>query len=247
MPDLLATLLRVLGRKPAPAECFPASPAPVSDALDVEAGPSDKPLRNALAAVDAVHRDGWLPKIPIRRIVLSRRLHGHFRHVLSGPPLDIGVHPNAHHAALTAVHEIGHFLDYSGLGASGEFSSVAGDLLSPWRAAVRGSDAVQRLGRLWRFTEDRTQEAQTVEAGDRVRYQAEHRHIEYLLQTEELWARSYAQFIAVKSAHPDLREQLGRLRVRPVRQLYYGSQWDDEDFLPIQAEIEAVFRRQGWM
>ena len=84
-------------------------------------------------------------------------------------------------------------------------------------------------------------------AGGVVRYQVEHRYIEYLLQNEELWARSYAQFIAVKSAHPDLREHLDRLRARPERRLYYGSQWDEEDFLPILAEIEAVFRQIGWM
>ena len=245
MPDLLATLRRLFGRGPVPAERLPAAPAPVSDALDVGTGPQDKPLRDALAAVDAVHRDGRLPTIPMQRIVLSRRLHGHFRHVLGGPPLDIGVHPAARHAALTAVHEVGHFLDYSGLGAAGEFCSVDGDTLGPWRAAVRGSGAVQRLGQLWRFTEARAREPQA--GGDGVRYQAEHRYIEYLLQNEELWARSYAQFIAVKSGHPELREQLGRLRARPERRLYYGSQWDDEDFLPIQTAIEAVFRRQGWM
>ncbi len=247
MPDLLSILLRLLGKKPAPVQRLPAGPAPVSDALDVEAGPSDKPLRDALAAVDAVHRDGQLPKIPVKRVVLSRGMHGHFMHVAGGSPLEIAVHPAAGHAALTAVHEVGHFLDYSGLGASGEFCSVTGDLLSGWRAAVRDSIAVQRLGRLWRFTADRAQEPQADGAGSVVRYGVEHRYIEYLLQNEELWARSYAQFITVKSAHPELRDQLDRLRSRPERRLYHGPQWDDEDFLPILAEIEAVFRQQGWM
>ncbi len=245
MPDFFATLLRLLGREPAPAECAPAPPAPVSGALAVEAGPTDGPLRDALAAIDAVHRDGRLPTIPMRRVVLSRRLHGHFRHVAGGPALDIGVHPAARHAALTAVHEVGHFLDYAGLGAGGEFCSVSGDALGAWRAAVRGSGAVQRLGQLLRFTADRPPETRA--GGDVVRYPAEHRYIEYLLQNEELWARSYAQFIAARSAHPLLGEQLDRLRVRPARRLYYGSQWDDVDFRPIQAEIEALFRGQGWL
>ena len=245
MSDLLASLLRRLGKTPAPPDRVYAGPAPVSDALDVESGPFDKPLRDALAAVDEVHRDGRLPTIPIRRRAVDRRMHGCFRHVLGGPPLDLSVHPAARHAAMTAVHEVGHFLDYSGLGASGGFCSVAGDLLSPWRAATRGSDAVQRLGQLWRFTAGKAQEPQA--AGDVVRYEVENRYIEYLLQNEELWARSYAQFIAVRSAHPDLLEQLGRLRDRPERRLYYGSQWEDDDFLPILTEIEAVFQRIDWM
>jgi len=246
MPDLLTSLRRLLGpKRPPPAERPAGGPAPVSGALAVERGPHDKPLRDALAAVDAVHADGGLPRIPIRRLALSRKLHGHFRHRLGGPPLDIGVHPAARYPALTAVHEIGHFLDYSGLGEAGGFGSVAGDLLGPWRAAVRESAAVQRLGQLWRFTRSRAQE--TPAAGDGVRYAVEQRYVEYLLQNEELWARSYAQFIAVRSGHPVLREQLGRLRQRPARRLYYGGQWDDADFLPIMAEIEAAFRQKGWM
>lgn len=246
MPDLLTALRRLLSPRRPPPERPPDVPAPVSDALDVERGPHDRPLRDALAAVDAVHTDGRLPRIPIRRLALSRKLHGHFRHRLGGPPLDIGVHPAARHAALTAVHEIGHFLDYSGLGEAG-FGSVAGDLLGPWRAAVRNSAAVQRLGQLWRFTESRAREAQDAGGADGVKYAVELRYIEYLLQNEELWARSYAQFIAVKSGHPALREQLDRLRQRPERRLYHGPQWDDEDFLPIMTEIEAAFRQKGWM
>lgn len=80
-----------------------------------------------------------------------------------------------------------------------------------------------------------------------VEYKIEKQYIEYLLQNEELWARSYAQFITAKSAHPELQEQLSRLRDRPPHSLYYWEQWDDEDFLPISAEIEAVFRQLGWM
>lgn len=245
MPDLLTSLRRLLGPRRPPPERPPDQPAPVSDALDVERGPHDKPLRDALAAVDAVHTDGRLPRIPIRRLALSRKMHGHFRHRLGGPPLDIGVHPAAPHAALTAVHEIGHFLDYSGLGGAGEFGSVAADLLGPWRAAVRSSEAVQRLGQLWRFTQGRAQE--TPAGGGGVNYAVEQRYIEYLLQNEELWARSYAQFVAVRSGHPVLREQLDRLRRRPERHLYYGGHWDDDDFQPIMAEIEAAFRQKGWL
>jgi hypothetical protein len=245
MSPFLAALLRLLGKKGAPAERMSAEPAPVSDALDVETSPHEKPLTDALAAIDAVHKDGQLPKIPIKRLALSRGMHGRFLHVIGGRPLEIAVHPASRYAALTAVHEIGHFLDYAGLGDAGGFCSVSGNLLGGWRSAVRNSDAVQRLGRLWRFTANKAQEAQA--DGDMVKYKVEQKYIEYLLQPEELWARSYAQFIAVRSAHPALREQMDRLRDRPARRLYYGMQWDDEDFLPIMAQIEAVFRQIGWM
>ncbi len=84
-------------------------------------------------------------------------------------------------------------------------------------------------------------------SGDVVEYQIEKRYLEYLLQNEELWARSYAQFITAKSAQPELQQQPSRLRDRPAHGLYYWEQWDDEDFLPFLAEIEAVCRQLGWM
>ena len=248
MFPFFSALLRLLGKNRVPAERVPTAPAPVSDALDMEAGPHNKPLRDSLAAVDAVHQDGRLPRVPIKCLTLRHGRHGQFTHVIGGRPLGIAVHPASRYAALTAVHEIGHFLDYAGLGGPGEFCSVSGDLLAGWRSAVRGSGTVQRLGRLWRFTAERIQEPQASQVGgDVVNYEVEKWYIEYLLQNEELWARSYAQFITVKSAHPALREQLDRLRERPARRLYYGTQWDDEDFLPILAEIEAVFRQLDWM
>lgn len=76
----------------------------------------------------------------LRRLALSRKLHGHFRHRLGGPPLDIGVHPVAPHAARTAVHEIGHLLDCSGLGEADEFSPVVADLDARFREALAGGE-----------------------------------------------------------------------------------------------------------
>ena len=217
----------------------------VSAALDVEAGPYSNAFSSALAAVDAVHQDGKLPRIPLKRLALSHGMHGRFLYTAGGQPREIAVHYASSHAELTTVHEIGHFLDYAGFGATGEFSSIAEPMLGAWRSAVRNSSAVQRLGYLWRHPADKIQETQ--ESGNVVEYSVQKSYLEYLLENEELWARSYAQFVAVKSGSPELREQLNRLRDRPARSLYYWEQWDDEDFLPILAEIEAVFRQLSWM
>ncbi len=240
MINILKTLLRLFSIRSGDARAVP-----VSAALDVQTGLYSEPLTNALAAIDAVHKDGKLPKIPIKRLELSRGMHGRFQHIVGGQPIQIAVHYASSHAELTTVHEVGHFLDYAGFGVAGEFSSVAGAVLDGWRAAVRNSSTVQRLGRLWQLSTNKVQETQA--NGNVVEYKVEKYYIEYLLQNEELWARSYAQFITAKSAHPGLREQLDRLRDRPARSLYYGEQWDDEDFMPIMAEIEAVFRQLGWM
>lgn len=240
MISFLKTLLRLFGIRSDDARAVPVSTAP-----DLQTGPYSEPLTSALTAIDAVHKDGKLPIIPIKRLALSRGMHGRFQHVVGGQPIQIAVHYASSHAELTTVHEVGHFLDYAGFGISGEFSSVAGAVLDGWRSAVRNSSAVQRLGDLWRLPANAVQETQA--DGNVVEYKIEKQYIEYLLQNEELWARSYAQFITAKSAHPELQEQLSRLRDRPPHSLYYWEQWDDEDFLPISAEIEAVFRQLGWM
>ncbi|MDQ2798767.1 MAG: hypothetical protein M3Y13_03885 [Armatimonadota bacterium] len=240
MIKILKTLLELLGKGNTKKRAVP-----VSTSLDVQAGPYSEALTNALIAIDIVHKDGQLPKIPIKRLALSRGMHGRFLYVTGGESKEIAIHYASSHAELTAVHEIGHFLDYAGFGIAGEFSSAAEELLEDWRSVVRNSRAVQRLGYLWRLSSNTVHETQS--DGDVVEYKIEKQYIEYLLQNEELWARSYAQFITAKSAHPKLQEQLSHLRDRPTRSLYYWEQWDDEDFLPIMAEIEAVFRQLSWI
>ncbi len=174
----------------------------------METGPYSKAFTDALAAIDAVHKDGRLPQIPLKRLALSRGMHGRFLYVAGGQPVEIAVHYASSHAELTTIHEIGHFLDYAGLGVFGDFSSVADPILDGWRSAIKNSNAVQRLGYLWQFPADRIQETQA--NGDVVEYAIEKQYLEYLLQNEELWARSYAQ--------------LSRLRDRPARSLYYYEQ-----------------------
>src|SRR5579875_3910344 len=101
---------------------FPPSPAPVSQALVVEDGPQRRAFDNVLAAIDSVHQDGVLPNIPLQRSLLTDR-HGQFVRQPDGAALSIQVSYFTSHAELTTVHEIGHFLDYFGLGAGTEWAS----------------------------------------------------------------------------------------------------------------------------
>lgn len=88
---------------------------------------------------------------------------------------------------------------------------------------------------------------ETLPDGTVVEYDVDQVYLRYLLTPQELWARSYAQFIATRSGNADLQRQLDRLRERPARAFYYGEQWEDVDFLPIMAEVEALFRHLGWL
>ena len=59
-----------------------------------------------------------------------------------------------------------------------------------------------------------------------VEYEVDQDYLRYLLQPRELWARSYAQFIALKSGDLTLRLQLNGLPSRPARMFSCGEQWD---------------------
>jgi hypothetical protein len=72
------------------------------------------------------------------------------------------------------------------------------------------------------------------------------RHLTYTLQLDELWERSYAQYIVVRSGDAGLRAELDE------RRQLHGSPavpylWEDDDFGPVAAEIDRLFRRLGWI
>ena len=62
------------------------------------------------------------------------------------------------------------------------------------------------------------------------------------MSDEELWARSYAQYIAKKSGNQDMNAQLAEMQESP-----FPSQWSDDDFAPIMEAIDGIFRAKGWI
>lgn len=239
---MLDFLRRLFGKR---AALKPAVVRPVGDALEVEPGKSGQPLRDAVAAIDRVHQDGVLPVIPVTPVTHSPLIdrHGQFSKIAG--QISIEVNPASQSAALTVVHEVGHFLDYSGLGNPGEWASEMPGAMDRWRAAISESRGIQRLRPLLEAGADRTIE--TLTDGTVVEYRVKQGYLRYMLRPRELWARSYAQFIAVESADLTLLHQLDDLRSRPLNRFYYGEQWGNEDFLPILASIEAIFCDLGWM
>jgi hypothetical protein len=136
-------------------------------------------------------------------------------------PVTIAVRLDVRCRRFKTLHEIGHFLDVFGLPGEG-FSSATSDELARWRAAVGESQAIRRL-MLLRERPDLTGNERLVEASN----------------TDEVWARSYAQFVATRSGDPTLLAELTELRTGRLGGLYYPLQWREEDFRPVAAEIEA--------
>jgi hypothetical protein len=144
---------------------------------------------------------------------------------------------------LAMLHEIGHFLDFAGIGAPNRYAPNAARALKSWRREIRSSLAVEQLNRM-RETgvveidrPDGPPEMQPVDVS----------FVDYLLLYNERWARSYAQFIASRSGHPLLRADLDARRSRRHDRIYYPRFWDDQDFVSVDQATEQLFLRLEWI
>lgn len=189
--------------------------SPVSSALTLKI--RDKaPLRDALEAIDSVHDDGVLPTIPVDGTP-GRDYLGVYR-TRSNKAASIGVSAKGSWPRLTAVHEIGHFIDHQALHTAGRFASEdpasgLGSIISllratPTFAALRNAPKPS-----------------------------------YWQSGRELFARAYAQYIAIRSQHPALLAELRKCQGNPYQP---WRQWSDAEFAPIALEIDALLKSKNW-
>jgi hypothetical protein len=225
-----------------------SSPAKrVSEALDVKTAKLAMPINSTLKAIDEVHGDGVLPKIPVQRMS-TKNVHGVYQHTIEhtaqgrvDKALFIAISDQGPNPRLTMAHEAGHFLEYEaipGRSDDGWRDWQADPLMAEWRAAVLQSDAVQSLKELRRTP--------TVTV-DNLVYQIPKSHLNYLLQDNELWARSYAQYVATRTTDTEVRRELEtKLAEIEAEDVKLRSQWTPEDFGPVAAAIDKLFAGLGW-
>lgn len=132
------------------------------------------------------------------------------------------------------LHELGHYLDDQAIEPAGEFASGAGHV-PEWSAVVEASDAVLRLREL----ERQAPVTFEVTSGFAVILDAD--DFAYMLEPEELFARSYAQYIASRSGDPVTLSEL-----HAGQEVVYPEQWSDADFESIAAEFDELLERLGW-
>ena len=203
----------------------------VSSAFVVPNDPAWSWVKETLATVDRVHTDGHLPRIPIYARITFPGADGQYRYKRgTGTAQGIGISPAGPNPELTLLHEIGHFLDHQSLGNRGGFASIRHPLLVDWRLAVDATETVRRL-----------RQAQ-IDSGWTDSMTGASR---YLLEYPELWARSYAQYIAIMTADVQLFDQINQIRAQHDRP-FNLSPWPDLEFVPIQHAIDALFGLKGW-
>lgn len=222
---------------------MPAGP-PVSDGLDVKVemphlkAAADKVLN----IIDKIHGDGNLPKIKLEE-TKKAGYEGYITYsTVLNKPTGMAVNKEASFPAGTIAHEIGHFLDFSGIPIKdkvGNYRDWEKDpIFTKFIAAVDNSDAVKSLRGL------EGQKIYKTTAGRE--YPLDAKYIKYLTSRHEIWARAYAQWLATRSQDADLLADMRDSRKHGAADPYLGKQWADDDFEPIAKEIDAIFKKLGW-
>lgn len=220
------------------------------------------------AAIDKVHGDGPLLPLPvtIKRMPAGRQ--GQFASNW-GRPAEINMRAKPLHPMMTLAHEVGHWLDVAGIGRPPGSDPRQGygqvtDTLTHWRADALPAHLPRALVD-WRDAVVKSQAAQTLAAhrqqmqrqghisfttadGGESKTRISSNWLSYALRTNELWARSYAQYIAVRSGDAamlaELRKEQAEQRAAAVP---ITAQWQDDDFEPIARAFDAIFTQLGWL
>lgn len=219
---------------------------PVSSSITpVSNLPGGARVAQALQAIDRTHGgDLALPQIVVKAISRSQlnRLGGGtaaYEVFASGRPGSIYVRQDGGWKTLDFAHEVGHFLHQQAVGSPEQYPSVRQNArLLAWRDAVRQTPSVQAMRR-------------SLEAGigpDNVPLtDGQIESLGYLLEPQELFARSYAQYVAVTSADPTLLADVGLGRAAIGRVQLYNEQWQDEEFEEVARAFDFIFRDLRWI
>ena len=185
-------------------------------------------IGRALAAIDEVHHDGVLPRVPVRDTNVEAFGYLQTRLGPQGLTVDhLAIHRSGPWPDFTMVHETGHLLDLEGIGAKGAFATKSSaPVIQDVLKAARNTNAIRGLEQMHSVANSPRQKE----------------YLGYLLTPQEIWARAYAQFVAERSSNLTLKAQL-----QSALAAEEGRQWTKEEFAPIDAAIEKMFNKLKWL
>lgn len=212
----------------------PIATGSVKDALrnELTDETSQRQFGRAMQAIDRTHNIDDLPEIPVTNRLRLPDSNGFGEFVPhKGRAFEINVDPKARafDQREAFVHESGHLVDFDGLPGQ-DYASVRafsgrGGVLDDWAKAVQDTREYKLLkqardtGRL--DGQDVSDMADTWE---------------YLAEPQELWARSYSQYVARKSGDVSIRHAHSKR----------NTQWSKDSFDAIEEAMDTVFEQQGW-
>lgn len=188
---------------------------------------------NTISAVHGIPRN--LPPVPVKVLMLAASTNGQYR-IGDGRSSEIHINRICAGPRATTAHEVGHYLDHHlwgtgkpGIGSMGTHQRA--EELEPLMRAIYNTPSVRNLVR----------QSQAAMGNGEVARVAVCR---YLLTPTELFARSYAQYIAIRSGSPTMRMDIRGYRTSWSK-YGYAAQWQDKEFGPIAAQMDALLQRRG--
>lgn len=215
------------------------------------------------AAIDSVHgMPADLPDVSWHQLPNNATPEGHFQYLVGegATPRMLAVKGNTDILHEVVAHESGHYFDWAnfdtppGTWASGKPDMVGGFFRSgEWQPveslSVKGvSPALQDvMDAITASPEFREFERMMMAVGpdgpgsfgsgmSMARFET----LQYLTDPQELFARAYAQFIALETGNTALMGNIGRGLLGEV-----ATQWELESFLPIHVAFKRMFRSAG--
>jgi hypothetical protein len=216
---------------------------PVSQSMTGPNKGAMRPIYNAVVdAIDSVHGDGELMPVPVKFSKMTSK-NGHYKFYPSNnKPVEIKVSTIGTHKHMTLTHETGHYLDEQVLKISKSMADkrIRGiglpEEYAEWVNAIDNTSTVQRLKEMYSGAR---------EFADGI--PADRKYVRYLLQYDELWARSYAQYIATKSQNANMLGELAQTLDFQGKAMTYPVQWSADEFAPVVEAIDKIMRAKGWM
>ena len=212
------------------------------------------------AAIDSVHGmpDG-LPPITWHQLPNSVTEEGAFiRTVREGPDgvayRRLAVRGNSEFLQETIAHESGHYFDWAdfdtppgtfgsgrsvmegGFFSGGQWQPVTGLSYEGVSPALRPLMDTFMDTPEYRFL---SRTLRNAEPGVNMSMR-QFEYLQYLLDPKEVFARGYAQFIALETGNPAMISQLARGLAAD-----WPSQWTGNTFVPVQQEFRALLARTG--
>jgi hypothetical protein len=215
----------------------------LSNILTVPTGNVEQAIRDALAAINSVHGIGDIDPVRIRIEEVDNG-EGEYdsRHY---PPI-IRIDPEASFPCWDFLHEIGHWIDSVGIGSIDTLSSESKETRN-WLRAVKRSRAFRELQKHRKQNSFRD-----LRSGRE--FPIVHEVIDYNCGTSELFAHSYAYFVALYRnrqvlppyVNTRLDAEFDRFRTNLLYRVHCPM-WTEEDFALIGQELASIFAHEGWL
>jgi hypothetical protein len=197
----------------------------------------------ALEVIGAVHGVDLKGRSPLAASAVPKIPGGGEGAILKilGRPVGIGIREGTEAPVATMTHEFGHYVDHALLGGRSALLKrrdwAKDPTLAGWRAAVEASPSYRQL----------------VAARDELAKHARgglsgeiHGRAEYLLEMEEVFARSYTQYIGTRSGHPEILAHTEGARADSPDERLLPAHWLRAEFAPIARAFDELFAAKGW-